>query len=58
MIERDEHGQAIVEKREKYIYVSSEQEDWIEEVMNEKKIILTERFINNYNVTNFFSVEE
>ena len=55
MIERDEHGQAIVEKREKYIYVSSEQEDWIEEVMNEKKIILTERFINNYNVTNFFS---
>lgn len=55
MIERDEHGQAIIEKREKYIYVSSEQEDWLEEVMNEKKIILTERFINNYNVTNFFS---
>lgn len=55
MIERDEHGQAIIKKREKYIYVSSEQEDWLEEVMNEKKVILTERFINIYNITNFFS---
>lgn len=55
MIERDEHGQAIIEKREKYIYVSSEQENWLEEVMNEKKIILSQRFINIYNVTNFFS---
>lgn len=55
MVERDEHGQAIIQKREKYIYVSSEQENWIEEVMNEKKIILSQRFINIYNVTNFFS---
>lgn len=51
----DENGQLIIEKKEKYIYVSSEQEDWIEEIMLEKKILLTNRFINNYNITNFFS---
>lgn len=41
----------------KYVYVSTKVQVDIENIMKEEKIVQTVRFINNYDVNNFFRTE-